>query len=85
MYKMIEIRTAAIKSLLLFMASLFIGFWVERYVACQSQKSDFGWDGFRLSPCLMQKRVQKSQVILALLDSFQELHLVMVSLSNHCI
>ena len=68
-------NTAAIKSLLLFMASLFIGFLVERCVACQSQKSDFGWDGFHFSSCLMQKRVQKSQVILALLDSFQELHL----------
>ena len=29
---------------------------------------------FRFSPCLMPKRVQKSQAILALLDSFQELH-----------
>ena len=63
------------ESNLLFMASLFIGFLVERCVACQSQKSDFGWDGFHFSSCLMQKRVQKSQVILALLDSFQELHL----------
>ena len=31
------------KSLLLFMASLFIAFLVEKYVACQSRKSDFGW------------------------------------------
>ena len=44
--------TAAIKSLLLFMASLFIVFLVERCVACQSQKSDFGWHRFRFSPCL---------------------------------
>ena len=41
----------------------------------------FGWDAslvwyrFRYSPCLMRKRVQKSQAILALLDSFQGLHL----------
>ena len=35
--------SAAIKSLLLFMASLFIGFLVEKYNACQSRKSDFGW------------------------------------------
>ena len=48
---------------------------VERCVVCQSRKSDFGWHRFCFSPCLMRKRVQKSQVILALLDSFQELHL----------
>ena len=35
--------TAAIKSLLSFMAGLFIGFLVEKCVACQSRKSDFGW------------------------------------------
>ena len=34
-------------SSLLFMASLFIGFLVERCVACQSRKSDFGWHRFR--------------------------------------
>ena len=39
-------NSAAIKSLLLFMASLFIGFLVEKYVACQSRKSDFGWHRF---------------------------------------
>ena len=55
------------------MASLFIGFLVEKYVACQSWKSDFGWHRFRFSPCWM--RVEKSQAILALLDSFQEQHL----------
>ena len=48
-------NTAAIKSLLLFMAGLFIGFLVEKYVACQSRKSDFGWHRFRFSPCLMRK------------------------------
>ena len=47
---------------------LFIGFLVEKCVA-------FGWHRFRFSPCLMRKRVQKSQAILALLDSFQELTL----------
>ena len=52
-----KLNTAAIKSLLLFMASLFIGFLVERCVACQSRKSDFGWHRFRFSPCLMRKRV----------------------------
>ena len=48
-------------SWLLFMASVFIGFLVEKYVTCQSWKSDFGWHGFRFTPCLMrtcQKRVE---------------------------
>ena len=55
------------------MASLFIGFLIEKYVACQSRKSDFGFSDsnrFR-SPCLMRKRVKKSEAILAFLDSFQ--------------
>ena len=70
MYKM------KLKSLLLFMASLFIGFLVEKYVACQSRKSDFGWLRFRFPPpCLLRKRVEKSAAILALLDSFKGLHL----------
>ena len=55
--------------------SLFIAFLVEKYVACQSRKSDFGWHRFRFSPCLMRKRIEKSEAILALLDSFQDLHL----------
>ena len=38
MYKM---KFSCYQSLLLFMASLFIEFLVERYVACQSRKSDF--------------------------------------------
>ena len=29
-------------------------FLVERCVACQSWKSDFGWHRFRFSPCLMR-------------------------------
>ena len=66
-----EIQLLHIRSLLLFMASLFIGFLVEKYVTCQSRKSDFGWHRFRFSPCLMRKRVEKSEAILALLDSFQ--------------
>ena len=51
------------------MASLFVGFMVEKYVACQSRKSDFGWH-FR-----MCKRVAKAEAILALVDTFQELRL----------
>ena len=71
------------------MASLFIGFLVEKYVACQSRKSDFGWHRFRFSPCLMRKRVEKSQAISALLDGFQELHLdwcleLILKNSKHC-
>ena len=38
-----KLNTAAIKSLLLLMAGLFIGFLVKKCVACQSRKSDFGW------------------------------------------
>ena len=57
------------------MANLFIGFFVEKYFACQIRKSDFGWHRFRFSPSVMLKRVEKSEAILALLDSFQELHL----------
>ena len=41
-------NSAAIRGLLLFMASLFIGFLVEKCVACQRRKSDFGWYRFRL-------------------------------------
>ena len=37
----------------------------------QSRKSDFGWHRFCFSPCLMRKTVEKSEAILALLDSFQ--------------
>ena len=34
------------------------------------------WDGIVfVSPCLMRKRIAKSEAILALLDTFQELHL----------
>ena len=43
-------NTAAFKSLLLFMAGLSIGFLIEKYVACQSRKSDFGWRRFCFSP-----------------------------------
>ena len=49
------------------------GSLVEKYVACQSRKSDFGWHLFSFSPCLMRKRVEKSEAILALLDSFQSI------------
>ena len=68
-----EIQLAAIKSQepLLVMASLFIGFLVEEYVACQR----FRMASFSFSPCLMRKRIAKSEATLALPDNFQELHL----------
>ena len=47
--------TAAIKSPLLFVAGLFIGFLVEKCVACQGRLSDFGWHLFCFSPCLMRR------------------------------
>ena len=53
------------------MASLFIGFLVEKYVACQSRKSNFRWHRFRFLPWLTRKRVEKSEAMLALLDSFE--------------
>ena len=64
---------------------LFIGFLVEKCVACQSRKSDFGWHRFRFSPCLMRKRGFK-----ILSDSGLTWYLSgaasrMVSLSNYCI
>ena len=48
-----------------------VGFWLRNTSLWQSRKSDFGWHRFRFSPCLMRKRVEKSEAILALLDSFQ--------------
>ena len=54
----IKWNTAAINSLLLFMAGFFIDFLVEKCAPYQSQKSDFGWHRFRFSPCGM--RVEKS-------------------------
>ena len=57
------------------MAGLFIGFLIEKYVTCQSRKSDFGWHCFRFSPWLVGvKRVEKSEAILALVDAFEGLH-----------
>ena len=63
---------------------LFAGFLFEKWASCQSnRKSDFRWHPIVLqnalltSPCLtfIFERVEKSQVILALLDGFLELHL----------
>ena len=63
---------------------LFAGFLFEKWASCQSnRKSDFRWHPIVLqnalltSPCLtfIFERNEKSQVILALLDGFLELHL----------
>ena len=48
---------------MLFMAGLLIGFLIKKCAAWQSH----------LKPRSMRKRVKKSQAILALLDTFQEL------------
>ena len=59
-------NTTAIKILLLFMAGLFIGFLVEKCATCQShQESNLTWRRFGFLPCLMRKRVEKSQAIMA--------------------
>ena len=70
-------NTAAINSLLLFMAGLFTEFLVEKCAACQSQKSDFGWHRFHFSSCWM--RVEKSLKRLSGAASR------MVSLSYYCV
>ena len=67
MYKM---TSAAIRSLLLFLASLFIGFLVESKSEIRFRTASFSFSSF-----LIRKRVAKSEAILALLDTFQELHL----------
>ena len=79
-------NSAAIRSLLLFMASLFIGFLVEKCVTCQSRKSDFGWHYFRFSPCLMRKRVERSEAIYTGFTWYLSgAASRMVSLCNYCI
>ena len=52
------------------MASLFIGFLVE-----SKSKIRFPMASFSFSSSLMRKKVAKSEAILALLHTFQELHL----------
>ena len=52
------------------MASLFIGFLVE-----SKSEMRFWMASFSFSSCLVRKRVAKSEAILALLDTSQELHL----------
>ena len=50
-----------------------------------SRKSDFGWHRFRFSPCLMRKRVEKPEAILAFKHLIVFSASRMVSLSNYFI
>ena len=67
-------NTAAIKSLLLLMAGLFIEFWVEKCHHLSKSKIRFRMASFRFLT-LLDAGWKVSQAILALLYSFQELHL----------
>ena len=58
------------RSLLLFVASLFFGVLVEKYVALSTSEIRFRMASFSFFTLL-----EKSEAILALLDTFQELHL----------
>ena len=51
-----------------------LGFWL-RNASLVKVGNPRGWHRFRFSPRLMLKRIEKSEAILGLLDSFQELHL----------
>ena len=42
-----------------------LGFWLRNAPLVQDWKSDFTWCRFRFSPCLIRKRVEKSQVMMA--------------------
>ena len=48
-----------------------LGFWLRNRSLVKVGNSISQWHRFQFSPCLMRKRVEKSEVILALLDSFQ--------------
>ena len=66
-------NSSAIKSLRYSWLVRLLGFWLRNTSLWQSWKSDFGWHLFRFLPCLMRKTVEKSEAILALLDSFQRI------------
>ena len=48
-----------------------LGFWLRNTSLVKVGNLNFGWHRFPFSPCLMRERVEKSEAILALLDSFQ--------------
>ena len=51
-----------------------LGFWLRKRRLSKSEIR-FRMASFSFSPCLMRKRIAKSEAILAFLDTFQELHL----------
>ena len=51
-----------------------LGFWLRKRRLSKSEIR-FRMASFSFSPCLMRKRIAKSEAILALPDNFQELHL----------
>ena len=51
-----------------------LGFWLRKRRLSKSEIR-FRMASFSFSPCLMRKRIAKSEAILALLDTFQELPL----------
>ena len=52
-----------------------LGFWLRNTSLVKKSEIRFRMASFLFSPCLMRMRVAKSEEILALLDTFQELHL----------
>ena len=48
-----------------------LGFWLRNTSLVKVGNPISEWHRFRFSPCLIRKRVEKSEAILALLDSFQ--------------
>ena len=66
-----KLNSAAIKSLLLFMASLFLGFWLRKVSLVKVGNPI--WDSIVF--VFTSLDAKKSEAILALLFSFQELHL----------
>ena len=67
-----EIQLISRVLILLFMASLFIGFLVEKHVACQSRKSDFGWHRVSFFTLLdTLKRVESLERFWAYLIAFR--------------
>ena len=78
-------NTAAIKSLLLFMAGLFIGFLVEKCVACQNSVIRFRMASFSFSTLLNAKEGLKVSSNYGLPWYLSGTESRIVSLSNYCI
>ena len=78
-------NTAAIKSLLLFMAGLFIGFLVEKCVACENSVIRFRISSFSFSTLLNAQEGLKVSSYCGLPWYLSGTESRMVSLSNYCI